>query len=56
MQGVLKLQQAGADLVPVVSAERLLPHCLSCVSGVYLMVVEGRDDVVPLCAGVLQGG
>ena len=39
-KGVSKLQVAGADAAPVVSAECLLPDCLPCVGGVHPLVVK----------------
>ena len=49
-EGVSELQQAGADTVPVVPAERLLPDLLLRVAGENPVVVEGGDEVIP------QGG
>ena len=55
-EGVLDLQQAGADAAPVVPAERLLLDLPRRVVGENPVVVEGRDEVVPRPAGVPLGG
>ena len=56
-EGVSELQQAGADAVPVVPAERLLPDLLPRVVGENPVVVEGGDEVIPRGAGMpLKGG
>ena len=44
-KGVLKLQQAGANAAPVVSADHLLLHSLR-VCTAHPVVVEGRYEVV----------
>ena len=54
-QAVPKLQQAGADVAPVVSAEGHTPDCPPRVDEVHPMVLKGRDDVVPLWAGLFRG-
>ena len=51
----LELQHAGADVVPVVSAERFLSDCPPCVIMENPVVVEGRYEVIPLRAGVSLG-
>ena len=53
-EGVPELQQAGADAATVVSNERLLPDCLPRVRTEHPMVVECRDEVIPLRARVLR--
>ena len=55
-EGVLELQQAGADTAPVVPAERLLPDLLPRVVGEKPVVVEGGDEVIPRRSGVPPGG
>ena len=55
-EGVLELQQAGADAAPVVSAEHLLPDRLQGVIREHRMVVEGRDEVITPRPGVPPGG
>ena len=55
-EGVPELQQAGADVAPVVPAERLLPDLLPCVVGENPVVVEGVNEVIPRRAGGPLGG
>ena len=53
-EGVLDLQQAGADAAPVVFAKHLLLDLSHVSSG--RMVVEGGEEVIPRRAGVPLGG
>ena len=55
-EGVPDLQQAGADVAPVVLAKRLPLDLLPRVLGEDPVVVEGGDEVVPRRAGVPLGG
>ena len=55
-EGVLDLQQAGADAAPVVPAERLPLDLPPRVVGENPVVVEGGDEVVPRRVGVPLGG
>ena len=54
-EGDPELQQAGADAVPVVPAERPLPDVLPRVVGENPVVVEGGDEIIPRRAGVPPG-
>ena len=55
-EGVLDLQQTGANAAPVVPAERLPLDPLPRVVGENPVVLEGGDEVVPRRAGVPLGG
>ena len=55
-EGVPDLQQAGADVAPVVLAKRLPLDLLPRVVGEDPVVVEGGDEVVSRRAGVPLGG
>ena len=56
LEGVLDLQQAGADAAPVVPAERLPLDLPRRVVEENPVVVEGGDEVVSRRAGVPLGG
>ena len=56
LEGVPDLQQAGADAVPVVPAERLPLDLPPRVVGENPVVLEGGDEVVPRREGVPLGG
>ena len=55
VEGVLDLQQAGADAAPVVCAERLLPDLLPRVAREDPVVVGGSDEVIPRWARLPRG-
>ena len=55
-EGVLELQEPGADAAPLIPVEPLLPDLLPRVVGENPVVAEGGDEVIPRRAGVPPGG
>ena len=55
-KGASELQQAGADVEPVVPAQCFMSDHLPCVVVEYPVVVQGPYEVIPLQAGMFLGG